>query len=382
MKKIGLITLYNNNYGSILQCYATKTYIESLGYSCEVLFQLPDEKKKSVRKLKKICVNLYRCLRYKDYLKSKIRMRKAVKQEVNYLSEESLRKMNSFVDEKIYPKGYTWSELCDLGRRQEYVAFIVGSDQVWNASRGMEPFFFLSFAERRKRISLAASFGVKTIPNFNLKSVKKGLLGFDNISVREETGINIVEKLVNKKAIRLSDPTVLFNGDKWREFYKQKTLNYPYVLVHFLNEPSNLAIKLINSFCTKQSCKVICLAYRYKGYENLESYTFMDGFPEEYVSLIDNAIAVFTDSFHTTLFSMNLNSTFYTFYRQYLHGYSQSSRIIDLLKRSNLEYRLIDSEDKFWNAMKIKMVKPDDKLIQDKNRIVNYLKDIVLREEI
>ena len=37
MKRIGIVTLYKDNYGSELQCYATKHYLESLGYHCDVL---------------------------------------------------------------------------------------------------------------------------------------------------------------------------------------------------------------------------------------------------------------------------------------------------------------------------------------------------------
>ena len=39
MKKIGLVTFFQGNFGSILQCYATKCAIEKEGFECEILFQ-------------------------------------------------------------------------------------------------------------------------------------------------------------------------------------------------------------------------------------------------------------------------------------------------------------------------------------------------------
>ena len=34
---IGLITLYRDNFGSILQAYASYSYIKSLGFCCDIL---------------------------------------------------------------------------------------------------------------------------------------------------------------------------------------------------------------------------------------------------------------------------------------------------------------------------------------------------------
>ena len=37
MKNIGLVTLYERNYGSSLQCYALKCTIEKMNYHCDVI---------------------------------------------------------------------------------------------------------------------------------------------------------------------------------------------------------------------------------------------------------------------------------------------------------------------------------------------------------
>ena len=37
MKKIGLLSVYNHNYGSILQAYALQKKIEQLGYQSEII---------------------------------------------------------------------------------------------------------------------------------------------------------------------------------------------------------------------------------------------------------------------------------------------------------------------------------------------------------
>ena len=37
MERIGIVTFWRNNYGSSLQAYATKTYLESKGFSVDIL---------------------------------------------------------------------------------------------------------------------------------------------------------------------------------------------------------------------------------------------------------------------------------------------------------------------------------------------------------
>ena len=42
MKKIGLLTQYSDNFGSILQCYATKQKLIALGFECVVISIKPE----------------------------------------------------------------------------------------------------------------------------------------------------------------------------------------------------------------------------------------------------------------------------------------------------------------------------------------------------
>ena len=68
-KKVGLVTLYSNNYGSILQCFATKKTISDMGVGCVVLGR--DWKKDNLGDLllRRLCF-LGRSLRYKEYFKN------------------------------------------------------------------------------------------------------------------------------------------------------------------------------------------------------------------------------------------------------------------------------------------------------------------------
>lgn len=80
MNKVGIVTLYRDNFGSILQAYSTYSFVEKLGYDCTIL-----ELKYStglMDKIIKIPKFLYKCIRYKGYISERKRLRELVSMEV------------------------------------------------------------------------------------------------------------------------------------------------------------------------------------------------------------------------------------------------------------------------------------------------------------
>ena len=130
-----------------------------------------------------------------------------------------------------------------------------------------------------------------------------------------------------------------------------------------------IAIYTINNYINQYECEVFCIVNRYEKFRMLERYDFIDIDPIDYVSLISNANYVFTDSFHSTLFSINLCTNFATFDRQFIHGQLQSSRIIDLLNRCNLSDHFITNKIDISSLSKIN----EDILVEEREKIRNYL---------
>lgn len=371
--KIGLVTLYSNNYGSILQCYSTKSVLEAMGYECNVLF-LIDDKNKIAKKVVALFRLMYRSLRYKGYFNHYLKMRKALRVESNLVSEEAINKMDTFVQKELMPKGFTYKEL-KTKVNNEFTGFIAGSDQIWNASRKIEPFFFLNFAEPYKRIALCPSFGIKDVPQYYKNSIKKGLDGFTTISVREESGKKIVANLTGKEAVRLADPTLLLNEKQWREFYgRKKYSNEKYIFMHFLGKPNSVAIESIRWLAKQMNCKVYCFANKYEECLIIEGISFVDGDAKDYVAYIDYSEAVCTDSFHSTLFAINLNKVFYTFQRQYIHDFPQTARISDLLERYKLTDRYILQFNQIKDVYGKENYNHQEILFSERKNLSNYLK--------
>lgn len=331
-RKIGLNTFCGLNYGSNLQCFATKSFVEHFGFQCDRL---------SIRTAKwdkmKIILNyVFILLRYPSFIKKLYNIRNCK----NNLSTNTIKLMNQFVSDYLKPIRIDYKNLSSI---DQYSYFITGSDQVWNVTCDVSVVHFLQFAPQKKRIALATSFGISEIPKYNQKALSKALNGFDFISVREETGVEIVKKYSKAKVCRIADPTFIYNAEEWRYFMKDvKPVQKKYILVHFLDAPNEVAVESANWLSEKFNLDVIAIGYNYDSFVAIKRFSFVDGGPWEYVSMIDNAEFVLTDSFHTSLFSINFDKRFFIFHRQYTVS-KQTSRITDLLKRFDLENRLIEN---------------------------------------
>ncbi|WP_291811927.1 polysaccharide pyruvyl transferase family protein [Limnobacter sp.] len=93
---------------------------------------------------------------------------------------------------------------------------VCGSDQIWAPSvqYGVDPVYFLNFpgAENCRRISYAASFGRSFLQPAYSEQVGSFLTGLDAISVRESSGVEIVNQVSGREALIVPDPTVLLGG--------------------------------------------------------------------------------------------------------------------------------------------------------------------------
>lgn len=363
MKKIGIITLYRDNFGSILQAYSTYNFFINMGYEVVLLQEIYS--RSLIEKIKKISKIIWRCIRFPNYFIDRIKIRKTMKQEINLLSQTSRDKMNRFVNAVFKIEIVNQNDINLLNSRFDF--FVTGSDQVWN---GYDAFKYLTFADREKKIALAPSFGCSEIKDYFRKEVKCALEGFELISSREETGIELIKQLTGMDAFRLPDPTLLLTKREWEEFAIKGIRKENYILLHFLNKPTVLAIEIINEYLEKHDYVAYCICNRYDEYNKLRNYEFLDIDPYDYVSLINNACFVFTDSFHSTLFSLNLETQFFTFERQYFHGNPQRSRIIDLLNRVGMSERFMVKDTRqnelgYWDS---------DKLFkEERENIKNYL---------
>lgn len=92
---------------------------------------------------------------------------------------------------------------------------ICGSDQIWNPSvqRGLDPVYFLDIAgaEHSRKVAYAPSFGRGAIEDHHNAQLGSLVSRLDGISVRETTGLDILERagIDRSRARVVPDPTIL-----------------------------------------------------------------------------------------------------------------------------------------------------------------------------
>lgn len=202
---------------------------------------------------------------------------------------DRFREFNSLIDVERLPRLG-----CELDER--FDKFVVGSDQVWNPNylydeRG----YFLSFASPEKRVALSASFGVDRIPEDRARGFREGLRGIPSISVREEEGAVIVRELAGRVAPVLIDPTMAVDASEWRPLERADcTPGGEYVFSYVLGK-SEEAERVLSDLGSRGVAIVKMTDRGVAGEPNAG--------PREFLSLIDNASLVVTNSFHGSVFS-------------------------------------------------------------------------------
>ena len=374
-KKIGIVTYYKDNYGSFLQCFSLCRYLKQKEFQPVVFVA---RKKSFIGSLVHKVIVLFKCALIPGFANNKFNIRKARQKESTLLSEKSKNLIDSCVQDNLNVEYRSSSELRKLSRTGEYKCFFAGSDQIWNSNSEIDEFKFLKFSPKQKNYGVSVSFGNLAIPKYNLRKLKRLLANFSQISLREESAVEFVYSLVNHNYQRTADPTLLLNKSNWEEFISKTKDNLnetkPYIFVHFINEPSSVAVKCIQLLAERKKARILLVGYDHKLDLN---YEFINASPFEFLRFLNNSECVVTDSFHSTLFSINFEKEFYTFERCYLHNYSQSSRIHDLLTRFNMADRFILNINDL-NLVNSKV--SSDKLIDERNKLEEYIDSCVKGE--
>ncbi len=343
MKKIGICTVYTGfNYGSALQAFATKQFLKKHHYDGEILKLSGSIVAGRDIRLRKLITLASRFLFHFPHAIQAITT--YTKSYSGSLSTHSKQCFESFYRQHIQPTYVSNHKLKKRAKSDEYAAFICGSDQIWNSSTYyIDPFYYLTFAPKHKRIAWAPSFGRDFIPPYNRKKIGRLIKNIPTLSIREKSGQQLISSLFHKNATLLPDPTLLLTEAEWKTLLDLTPYvsNQKYVLAYFLNEPSQEAKRKLEKF-SKKGYQILSIPYQYHG--EWFDRCISSG-PIDFLELLLGAEFVFTDSFHGTAFSINFQKSFWVFDRQYGSASNQSPRIKSLLEQTHLLHRFNPSDE-------------------------------------
>lgn len=298
--KIGLITIYHvPNYGSVLQTYATQELLQSMGHEVKV-----------------IQYNYFNDRYYKELGRDP-----SFRERFYSLKTLLMPKCKAAVLKRFRNKFLNFTSpfgnqvALENNNWEDYDAFVVGSDQVWNTKYLLgDPCFLLQFVpSSKKRYSLSSSFATKTVADKYVPIFKKELSRFSAISVRESNGLTIIHnQLKLDKPVKVTlDPTLLLSKNQWLEKFPSTTRRRkPYILYYmwaYAFEPRPYIYEVVKHFSSKMKCEVVALE-GIRDSKDCKEINFIDADNStipDFISLFANASLVVTSSFHGTAFAIN-----------------------------------------------------------------------------
>lgn len=330
MNKVGIVTLHNFNYGSVLQCYATQTILNSLGYDAQVIEE-NNSCNRWIGLMQRMAGIAKVAMRSPKDVISIWKILKSSTAKSLRLTNESKESIQHFVKENLKIHHATKEELLKESHSDEWAFYLSGSDQVWGGSAiEGDNTRFLRFAPMSKRVAWAASFGSGDVARYNEQSYSRYIAQYAKISVREASGASLTQRYAKRHSEVLCDPVFLLTADEWRERVISKAVPLEkYLLAFFIDEPNAAALSYIEKVCEEGSLIPVSFGYRYSSLERLTNYRHFDGDPFVFLAFIDKAEHVATDSFHALAFSSILHTHCEIFDRQYQHNQNQNTRIVD-----------------------------------------------------
>jgi len=215
------------NYGNVLQRYALQKFLQKNGLNF-VSYVDPYSAPRDIYRISS-----------KTRLKTPLR---AVKRFFNHqkpywyiprygdIYPEARRMENiiSFVNKNISIKQFD--------PRDNYKNYIVGSDQVWRDwwnNREILGYYFFNFLKGREvnRVAYAASFGKNKIDdvmdNDTIEYIRPYIGQFNNISVRENSGVKMAEKIWGLHDIEgVVDPTLLLDKAEYSKLINKSNIKH------------------------------------------------------------------------------------------------------------------------------------------------------------
>ena len=330
--RIGVLTYFiGQNYGALLQAYATMVALRQLGH--EVVFihyHQPWSKGPSFFSLSSY-LSLSPC-------------RMAAKWKRLWFR---IWVRPRFVEmERRFPKTarYYRSSIGMLRRHPPCCdVYLVGSDQIWSCAGGLEHYeaYFLTFGfDSVRRVSYASSLGGARYSGAVAGKVVEYLSRFSAVSVRERSSVSYLRQLGVRSPVWVPDPTLLLKAGDYADLTATARIQPAEAFVYILKDGGR----------EMQACVQACM----QGYATILNVP-LDGFkvPDgrnriltvpQFIRALSQARIVVTTSFHCTVFAILFHRPFVTLRLSGEHA-RMNDRLTSLLTDLGLMSRLVSASE-------------------------------------
>lgn len=339
MKKAAILTWCNNNgptnYGQILQCYAMQYLVRQAGYEPTVI--------------------QYRKKKANDFWDCYFSNRTAVGRWLNERYEARyhekiveggktlrLEHFRQFIKENINLSAPCYNKEMVEQMTADCELLVCGSDQIWNPI-WFDPIWFLDFGTKaQKRIAYAPSGIFHDKPEYQnvYREMANLLKRLDKVTLRERSGIEILQKYTDIPMEDAFDPVCLVPVEEWNRLAAERLVQEEYIFCYVMGSlrPYQLILReLMKKYNAGKVVYIPSNMLKEPGFAFTESYDAAG--PAEFLSLIKHAKAVCTDSFHGVVVSLLYQKPFYNVQRKHAgtEAFGGSERVNSLLKKLGVE---------------------------------------------
>lgn len=311
--RIGIITFHwATNYGALLQTYALQTALQKMGHTVEIINYKPV----------KFDNNIYNFFRYRKFIHFHDFVEQFIKEQ--RLKQFRIRRLHL---SKRFENEY------DLGKANfDYDIVISGSDQVLNPSflqfgeKGGSTAYFLGFKGNFKRIGYAVSFGTTVYPPTLVERVRAHIMKFSAISVREKTGIQILQSFGYEGACLVPDPTLLLTASEYLRLIPTHPKREEKYFVYILRSKGDFEKRIMMKSEKNK--------FFFSSRENIE----------DWLSNIYKSNGMITNSFHGVVFCLLFHISFIVVLDEVVNQ-GMNDRFFTLLKTCGLLHRIVSIND-------------------------------------
>lgn len=334
--RVGTISFNTNapdfNYGAILHSWAFQKVLDSFDFvqSSEIIdYTMPSLEGQNLK---------YPMLDIVRGRLSKRSLRGLVKYP-EYL--DRYRKFQRFIKENMRISNQKYIQESLNIAVLPYDTVICESDVIWSpgfCGGHMDKSFFLALDSMRnmKRIAYAPSMGDGNLSNEQGEELKHLLNYLDEISCRESYEKNLIQQYTRKEVTQVLDPVMLLDSCQYDPIISAPLTEKKYILLYLPVDDNPYLRKNAQEYAKKYGFQTVEISTKLKTEGTYR--TLLSAGPEEFLSGVKYAEAVFTNSFHAICFSLIFNKQFYAFSRRY------SGKIRDICEGFSMRDRYYEND--------------------------------------
>lgn len=330
MKKVGIISynIYGNftNYGSALQSWALSQTISKLGYRPVLVDYCPDIH------LDKNILNPLEKMWDQDEVSIRNTTLTLPAIEENYYKFEGFF-TNRFNRTTTKYKRDNFEEIS----KEDLDGFVCGSDTIFciDESKGFDEAYFANYpCMKHHAISYAASFGDTKISDGEYLILNQRIQNFKAIGLRENRMVEYVSAHSKCPVQKTIDPTLLLKPKEYSPIISERVIEGKYLLLYTRRYNAKMQ-EYAEEMAAKNGWKIVEISLRATNAEKGHIMMYKAGV-EEFLSLVNHAEYIVTNSFHGLMFSVQFKKQFAIFSRE-----TGDSKIAEALELFGLQNNLL-----------------------------------------